>query len=160
MGGKLKQKAESGRNHRHASEKEIERGTAGQWKFYTNKQGGVVLNNDNDESRKMVEQCYKQSKTVVNPIIDWTDGEVWEFIKEYNIPYCKLYDEGYKRLGCIGCPMGTVEHRKAELERYPKYKQAYIRAFDRMIEQRIGGGYPTEDWTRGQQVMEWYIGKS
>lgn len=31
---------ESGRNHRHAAEKEIERGTAGQWKFYTNKQGG------------------------------------------------------------------------------------------------------------------------
>lgn len=141
----------------------------------TNK-GGVVLNNDNDESRKMVEQCYKQSKTVVNPIIDWTDGEVWEFIKEYNIPYCKLYDEGYKRLGCIGCPMGTVEHRKAELERYPKYKQAYIRAFDRMIEQRIGGGTQQktgqEDskswsgtsgkademkWRDSDEVIEWWI---
>lgn len=102
--------------------------------------GGVVLNNDNTESRKMVEQCYKHTKTVLNPIIDWSDEEVWEFIKEYDVPYCKLYDEGYKRLGCIGCPMGTVEHRKEELERYPKYKQAYIRAFERMIAERNWGG--------------------
>lgn len=91
-----------------------------------------MLNNDNKESRKMVEQCYRLSKTVVNPIIDWLDSEVWEFIHEYNIPYCKLYDEGYKRLGCIGCPMST--HQAEELEKYPKYKKAYIRAFDRMIE--------------------------
>ena len=129
----------------------------------------MVLNNDNDESRKMVEQCYKQSKTVVNPIIDWTDGEVWEFIHEYNIPYCKLYDEGYKRLGCIGCPMGSVEHRMQEFERYPKYKQAYIKAFDRMIEERNRGGVPTDSgerqrglsvvpkWRNAIEVIEWWI---
>lgn len=121
----------------------------------TNK-GGVVLNNDNDESRKMVEQCYRQTKTVINPIIDWSTEEVWEFIHEYNIPYCELYDKGYKRLGCIGCPMGTVEHRKEEFERYPKYKQAYLRAFDRMIEERNRGGYPTE-WKDGNELMEWWI---
>ena len=99
-----------------------------------------MLNNDNEESRKMVEQCYKLSKTVVNPIIDWTDEDVWEFIHEYNVPYCELYDQGYKRLGCIGCPMGTVKHREEEFERYPKYKQAYIRAFDRMVAERNWGG--------------------
>ena len=116
----------------------------------------MVLNNDNEDSRKMVEQCYKQTKTVLNPIIDWTDAEVWEFIKEYKIKYCKLYDDGYKRLGCIGCPMGTSEHRREELERYPKYKQAYIKAFDRMIEERTGGGYKTDDWTTGADVLQWY----
>lgn len=146
----------------------------------TNK-GGVVLNNDNDDSRKMVEQCYKQTKTVVNPIIDWTDEDVWEFIREYNIPYCKLYDEGYKRLGCIGCPMGSVEHRKAEFERYPKYEQAYMRAFERMLN-NIGGGTPGKaeqtysngipndtdgkiqllaqpqiKWKNTKELMEWWI---
>lgn len=134
----------------------------------TNK-GGVVLNNDNDDSRKMIEQCYKQTKTVVNPIIDWTDEDVWEFIHEYNIPYCKLYDEGYTRLGCIGCPMGTVEHRKEEFERYPKYKQAYIRAFDRMVKARKWGGVQTDsairrgnndvvsEWRNAQEVIDWWI---
>lgn len=119
----------------------------------TNK-GGVVLNNDNEESRQMVEQCYKQSKTVVNPIIDWSNEDVWEFIREYNVPYCSLYDDGYKRLGCIGCPMGTVEHRKAEFARYPKYEQAYIKAFDRMLKNLDGGGY---SWKTGRDVCRWWL---
>lgn len=116
--------------------------------------GGVVLNNDNEESRKMVEQCYKLSKTVVNPIIDWLDSDVWEFIKEYNIPYCELYDKGYKRLGCIGCPMST--HQAEELERYPKYKQAYIRAFGRMIEAFTDKSRCK--WETGEDVYKWWIG--
>lgn len=122
--------------------------------FSTTLRGGVVLNNDNEESRKMVEQCYRLSKTVVNPIIDWLDSEVWEFIHEYNIPYCKLYDEGYHRLGCIGCPMNT--HQAEELERYPKYKQAYIRAFDRMIEAFTDKSRCK--WETGKDVYEWWIG--
>ena len=137
--------------------------------FTQTNRGGVVLNNDNEESRKMVEQCYKLSKTVVNPIIDWTDEDVWEFIHEYNVPYCELYDQGYKRLGCIGCPMGTVKHREEEFERYPKYKQAYIRAFDRMVAERNWGGVRTDseerdgsipvvsEWRDAEEVMKWWI---
>lgn len=49
--------------------------------------------------------------------------------------------------------MGTVEHRKAEFERYPKFKQAYIRAFDRMIKERDGGGIAT-DSTQGMRCSE------
>ena len=124
--------------------------------FIPTNKGGVVLNNDNEDSRKMIEQCYKQTKTVVNPIIDWLDEDVWEFIHEYNIPYCKLYDEGYTRLGCIGCPMGTAEHRKAEFERYPKYKQAYTRAFDKMVKARKWGGYK-QIQANGTEVMKWYM---
>lgn len=115
----------------------------------------MVLNNDNDDSRKMVEQCYKRTKTVLNPIIDWFDEDVWEFIREYNVPYCKLYDEGYKRLGCIGCPMGS--NQKEELERYPKYKKAYISAFQRMLDnlQQVRN----TDWQTGEDVYNWWIRK-
>lgn len=119
--------------------------------FKETEKGGVVLNNDNEQSRKLVEQCYKLSQTVINPIIDWTDEDVWEFIHEYNIPYCKLYDEGNKRLGCIGCPMST--HQVEELERYPKYKQAYIRAFQRMLD---SFDRPS-DWATGEEVYEWWV---
>lgn len=113
--------------------------------------GGVVLTNDNSDSRKMVEQCYKLSKTVVNPIIDWTDEDVWEFIHEHDVPYCKLYDEGHKRLGCIGCPMS--HNAKDELERWPKYKRAYIKSFQRMLDLYTR---PTE-WKSGEDVMEWWL---
>lgn len=83
--------------------------------------------------------CYRTHTTMINPIIDWTDEEVWEFIREYKIAYCCLYDEGFKRLGCIGCPMGSVKQRQYEFERYPKYKNLYLLAFEKMIENR--GGY-------------------
>ena len=121
--------------------------------FTETNRGGVVLTNDNEESRKMVEQCYKLSKTVVNPIIDWTDEDVWEFIHEYEVPYCELYDKGYKRLGCIGCPLGG--HQRDELEAYPKYKRAYIKAFQRMLD-----GYDPEretEWKSGEDVYEWWV---
>ena len=98
-----------------------------------------MLRLDNRENARIVEMCYKNHTTLINPIIDWTDAEVWEFIREYNVPYCSLYDEGFKRLGCIGCPMGTVEHRRYEFERWPKYKELYLKAFEKMVELHGGG---------------------
>lgn len=96
----------------------------------------MVLTNDNEESRKMVEQCYRRHKTNLNPIIDWTDSEVWEFIRAERIPYCELYNEGFHRLGCIGCPMSQKSGRVRDFLRWPKYKAAYLRAFAKMLEKR------------------------
>lgn len=46
---------------------------------------------------------------------------------------------------------------KWELERYPKYKETYIRAFDRMVAARKEFGlYQT--WKNGEEVMAWWIG--
>lgn len=116
----------------------------------------IYLNNDNDESREVVDFCIKQRKTVVNPIIDWTDDDVWEFIEEYGVRYCSLYDEGFKRLGCIGCPLAGGKAQKREFERYPKYKQAYINAFDRMLKERTETSYG--EWKTGQDVFNWWVG--
>lgn len=98
---------------------------------------GIVLVNDNDDSRRMVESCYKRHKTNVNPIIDWEDRDVWDFIKANGIEYCSLYNEGFHRLGCIGCPMASQHRRELDFLRWPKYKGAYIRAFDKMLQLRI-----------------------
>ena len=100
-----------------------------------NDRGGLILNDDNDEARRMVENCYRTRKTIVNPILDWTDDEVWEFLNDYaKVPHCELYDPPYnfKRIGCIGCPM-SGSHMREELEMFPKYRDMYIRAFDKMI---------------------------
>jgi len=122
--------------------------------FLSNAKGGVILNDENHESRRLVEQCYRASKTLLNPIIDWTDGDVWDFLKEYKITYCSLYNCGYARIGCIGCPMNTAA--AADLERYPTYKRNYIRSFDEMIRQRIIAERPLL-WKTGEEVMNWWI---
>lgn len=122
--------------------------------------GGVVLVNDNEDSRRMVEQCYKRSKTIVNPIIEWTDRDVWEFIKTENIPYCGLYECGFKRLGCIGCPMAMTKGREVEFARWPKYKDAYFRAFDKMLRRRQEKGKNDSRWrigTTAQDVFNWWM---
>ena len=98
-----------------------------------------------------------KGKTVVRPIIDWTDEEVWEYIHKYNLPYCELYDKGFKRIGCIGCPLNSSTQVK-ELEIYPKFKQAYIRAFDRMITERHRKGKECQ-WNNGEEVMKWWTGE-
>ena len=131
--------------------------------FARTPRGGVVLkeeariflNNNNDESREVVDFCIKQRKTVVNPIIDWSDDDIWEFIEEYKVRYCSLYDEGFKRLGCIGCPLAGAKAQMKEFERWPKYKTLYIRAFDKMIEQNPEC---MKSWKTGQDVFGWWVG--
>lgn len=127
--------------------------------FKETKQGGLVLVNDNDESRRLVEQCYKRHKTNVNPIIDWSDADVWNFIKEENIPYCELYSEGFQRLGCIGCPLASKKNREREFLRWPKYKTAYLKAFGRMLVEREKRGKERRDdmFSSPQAVYNWWM---
>lgn len=119
---------------------------------------GVVLNYDDSATRRTVEQCFRTSNTIINIIIDWETEDVWEFLNDViKVPHCELYDQGYKRLGCIGCPMSN--HREQELERYPKFKAAYLRAFDRMLIERERLGLPTK-FKDAQDVMDWYLEKT
>lgn len=125
---------------------------------YTKTQrGGIVLNLDNADSRDAMEMCYRTRKTLINPIVDWDDDDVWEFIHKYNIPYCKLYDEGYKRIGCIGCPMSSTNHRLSEFERYPKFKRQYLKAFEKMLNRIKEAGLATT-WESADDVFNWWIG--
>jgi phosphoadenosine phosphosulfate reductase len=124
---------------------------------YTKTQrGGIVLNLDNADSRDAMEMCYRTRKTLINPIVDWDDDDVWEFIHKYNIPYCKLYDEGYKRLGCIGCPISSTKHRLSEFERYPKFKRQYLKAFEKMLNRIKEAGYVTT-WESADDVFNWWM---
>lgn len=126
--------------------------------------GGLILTNDNEDSRRMVEQCYKRHKTTINPIIDWSDAEVWEFIKANEIPYCELYDEGFHRLGCVGCPQARQKGRERDFKRWPKVKYHYLKAFERMLEFRKQRGKPAfkcggqfyEDIT-AMDVFNWWM---
>ena len=125
--------------------------------YKTNKYGGLIMNDDNDENRRLAEFCYRTQKMLLNPIVDWTDEEVWEFLNDIaKVPHCCLYDEGYTRIGCIGCPMSNVKEQTRELTRYPKYYNMYIKAFDRMLQkkEREGKNY---NWKNAEDVMRFWL---
>lgn len=124
--------------------------------FRSTPMGGVVLSTDNAKERRFVEYCYRTTNTTINPIVDWTNEDVWEFLHHYGCESNPLYQYGNNRIGCIGCQLSGRKQMKAELAKYPKYKEAYIRAFDRMLEKRKADGLPTE-WISGEQVMRWWV---
>ena len=65
----------------------------------------VIINNDNADTRLLFESCKLQAKRVCNPIVDWSDYDVWSYIHAERIPINPLYSCGFHRVGCVGCPM-------------------------------------------------------
>jgi phosphoadenosine phosphosulfate reductase len=131
----------------------------GMYEVSKGKKGKRMLMNDNDMDSKMVEVCSQKGKHVLNPIIDWSASDVWEFLNGRNIEHCCLYDEGFKRLGCIGCPMTGTKGMLKELERWPTYHRAYLRAFEKMLAAREARGKNKEPtyWHNAEEVMNWWI---
>ena len=116
----------------------------------------IIINNDNDEKRRWFERCELQATTIINPIIDWTDADVWDYIADNKIECNPLYCEGWKRVGCVGCPMAG-KSRYTEFRRYPKFEQMYIHAFDRMLEARAAVGKDNQTWKSGYDVFRWWL---
>lgn len=110
------------------------------------------------KKRRMIEQCYADtSKTYLSPIIDWTEHEVWSFIHQEKLDYCSLYDEGFKRIGCILCPYEGNPHRiKKQMARWPQFVKAYVNTFDKLVVLRKTAGLKCT-WANGQELFDWWI---
>ena len=121
----------------------------------TDKSKKIILNNDNDEDRRLFESCTIKGKRICNPIVDWTDKDVWDYIRSERLQINPLYEKGFFRVGCLGCPMAG-KRRWMEFRLYPTYKRAYIRAFERMIEVIHEEGRITK-WQTGEDVFEWWM---
>lgn len=118
---------------------------------------GVRWEESLNRSKQSMINWFK-GKLMIRPIVDWSEMQVWSYILANNIPYCKLYDEGWNRLGCIGCALSS--NQKKELNTYPKYRDNYLRAFNHMVEYRIKKGMddPKYSWKTGQDIYNWWVG--
>ena len=45
----------------------------------------------------------------VNPLINWNEIDVWDYIKENKVPYNKLHDKGFPSIGCAPCTRAVSE---------------------------------------------------
>lgn len=118
-----------------------------------------VFMDDNGEQRRLFETCKLKSKRTVNPIIDWTDNDVWDYIGSENIMVNPKYCDGYSRIGCVGCPLAAKKVRWRNFADYPIYQKNYIRAFGRMLQARKAAGLlePKQGWKTGTDVFNWWI---
>ena len=114
-----------------------------------------MLLSDNEDTRRLFEKCEMRAETVVNPIIDWKDDDIWDFYWNECKNHNPLYRMGYFRVGCIGCPMAN-KARHTEFRIFPKYKEAYMRAFEKMLTERKRRELTTE-WNCAQDVYDWWM---
>ena len=104
--------------------------------------------------RRMTEVCFKNSrKRFLHPIIEWTDKDVWEYIKKNNLPYCELYDQGFDRVGCVGCGCGSIEQRSRQFERWPRIKKMYVKAGNEMV----AAFKSVAPWETGEEAFNWWM---
>ena len=113
-----------------ASERTSERTSAG------------LLTTDDASSRRLFEQCQMRGVRVLNPIIDWSDDDVWSYLRSRGIEGNPLYKEGWKRIGCVGCPLAGRRARELAFARYPGLYKAWRDAIAYVIAKRKEMGNP------------------
>lgn len=68
------------------------------------------IRRDEQEARRDEEYiCPKEDHIRVNPIMYFTEKDVWEYMRGHNLPYCSLYDKGYRSIDCIHCTSPAAE---------------------------------------------------
>lgn len=123
------------------------------------KNNSLILSNDNTEDRQLFESCQMKGKRVCNPIIDWKTDDVLDYCQTECICMNPLYECGFKRVGCVGCSLGGNASMKREFAMFPKYKNAYIKAFERMIERRKQLGKQINMYwgTTAVDIFHWWM---
>lgn len=106
-----------------------------------------------EHKEKMVTCVGGKDKILVSPIIHWTDRDVWQFLNGNSIEHCSLYDEGYKRIGCILCPMSNYKQKLKDYQRFPHVKRKWIQTIQKLID----AGYVNHDFTDAEFGFYWWI---
>ena len=116
-----------------------------------------------ESARRSKRSCYEKdwrdkTKIYLHIIFKWSEADVWEYIKTYGLLYCELYDRGWKRIGCLGCPMVTYKERERVLNLYPRVKKQYQKAFVALYEKKKSEGKTSVDrWKDGETMFYWWI---
>lgn len=118
---------------------------------------GLILLNDNDENRREIETCQRKGKRIVNPIIDWSDDDVWDFLHKYAVPVNPLYEMGYKRVGCMLCPFAGAKEKAALLEQFPELKLRLLHLCNDILADRRAKGLPESTGHTPAEYLENWI---
>lgn len=109
--------------------------------------------------RRMFEKCsIKATRHFLHPIIDWSTEGIWAYIRGHGVRYCRLYDEGWKRIGCVLCPFSREIEK--ERRRWPRFDRAYRRAFHHLWANKVtkDAAWNGQDkWAGADDMYEWWL---
>lgn len=103
----------------------------------------------------LIKRMKEHGEVVTNAIYEWTDSDIWDFINDRKMEVNPLYAMGYRRVGCVMCPLAPKRNRLKMCEDFPQYKANFITCFDRMIREK--GFRRNGKWRSGEQCFEWWI---
>ncbi len=76
----------------------------------------------------------------LNPLADWSESDVWEYIKGHNIPYNKLHDQGFPSIGCAPCTRAVLPGEDVRAGRWwwetPEQKECGLHRVDGRLVRR------------------------
>jgi len=91
------------------------------------------------------------------PIYHWKEWQIWEFIKKYELPYPKMYDEGFNRIGCVICPNHQNHHEQYKI-RYPNHFKCFEKYVNIWWNKRIKQGKEMYYGSVEEFLDNWYKG--
>ena len=105
-----------------------------------------------------------QDKLILLPILNWTDKDVWNFIRTQIVYYCELYDHGFTRIGCILCPNCSYKIKVKQLQIAPRFEYAYKKAIRRCMQKGSYKNFSNEDevfeaWIKGKSMKQYFADK-
>jgi len=129
----------------------------------------VVVGNRRSEGTIRKNQCYvemhrnkKSNKRFIRPILNFDDYDIWQYNRENNLPYCSLYDEGFKRIGCVLCPFSRDVEREEKY--FPKIVNLWRLAANRVVARCKAENYITKRgkpmkhrFETGEELYQWWI---
>lgn len=139
---------------RRAKKKEIE--------IIGHKDNSGLLDQFN-RNEELSHTCIKgKDKIIIMPIFHWTDKDIWNFIREQKMVYCQLYDEGYKRIGCILCPMSSKKSIARDRKKYPRIEKKIKESIQYLLDNNED--FFSDIQIKGKRInanelFEWWISK-
>lgn len=107
--------------------------------------------------RQQVEIDYTKKIGTIHPVFYFSETDIWDYIRKYNVPYCRLYDLGFKRLSCLFCPFEKKSQVEMDLKFFPDVAQKLIDACQKAIDVRRGTPNEIKKFQTGEEMFYWWI---
>lgn len=115
-------------------------------KKYEHETGNMAIIGTMTEESVMREKVYlkngcnafENTRPISAPISFWSEEDIWNYMKLYNIPYSKIYDMGYKRTGCMFCMYGA--HLEKGINRFQLMQTTHPKQYEYCIKDVEQGG--------------------